>query len=175
MKSAVNFATAVVFGPAPKTYQMANYPPIREDFMKESQAMVPIDLMSQRVWILFHHHSQIANQHLVMKVAEVLKLHLNSVHTIEAPKGSRPRCMVMAPCRHSLSEARRLSVPLLKEDIESEKSSMGQRVEEAVLNSSQPPAGKDAPASEKTEAARTSRPAAIASQNNANCSCLHPG
>ncbi|KAK8801726.1 hypothetical protein WA588_006012 [Blastocystis sp. NMH] len=158
MKSAVDFATAVVFGPAPNTYQMANYPPIREDFMKESQAMVPIDLMSQRI----------ANQHLVMKVAEVLKLHLNSVHTIEAPKGSRPRCMVMAPCRHSLSEARRLSVPLLKEDIESEKSSMGQRVEEAVLNSSQPPAGKDAPASEKMEAARTSRPAAKASQNNAN-------
>ncbi|KAK8824897.1 hypothetical protein WA538_005563 [Blastocystis sp. DL] len=158
MKSAVDFATAVVFGPAPKTYQMANYPPIREDFMKESQAMVPIDLMSQRI----------ANQHLVMKVAEVLKLHLNSVHTIEAPKGSRPRCMVMAPCRHSLSEARRLSVPLLKEDIESEKSSMGQRVEEAVLNSSQPPAGKDAPASETMEAARTSRPAAKAYQNNAN-------
>ena len=52
---------------------------------------------------------------------------------------------------------------------------MGQRVEEAVLNSSQPPAGKDAPASEKMEAARTSRPAATASQNNANCSCLHPG
>ena len=158
MKSAVDFATAVVFGPAPNTYQMANYPPIREDFMKESQAMVPIDLMSQRI----------ANQHLVMKVAEVLKLHLNSVHTIEAPKGSRPRCMVMAPCRHSLSETRRLSVPLLKEDIESEKSSMGQRVEEAVLNSSQPPAGKDAPASETMEAERTSRPAAKASQNNAN-------
>ena len=110
-----------------------------------------------------------------MKVAEVLKLHLNSIHTVEASKRDRPRCMVMAPCRHSLSETRRLSVPLLKEDIESEKSSMGQRVEEAVLNSSQPPAGKDAPASDKTEAARTSRPAAKASQNNANCSCLHPG
>ena len=105
----------------------------------------------------------------------MLKLHLNSIHTIEAPKGSRPRCMVMTPCRHSLSEAPRLSAPLLKEDIESEKSSMGQRVEEGVLNSSQPPAGKDAPASEKMEAARTSRPAATASQNNANCSCLHPG
>lgn len=46
MKSAVDFATAVVFGPAPKMYQMAKNPPIREDFMKESQAMVPIDLMS---------------------------------------------------------------------------------------------------------------------------------
>ena len=61
MKSAVNFATAVVFGPAPKMYQMAKNPPIREDFMKESQAMVPINLMSQRIWVLFHHHSQIAN------------------------------------------------------------------------------------------------------------------
>ena len=125
MKSAVDFATAVVFGPAPNTYQMANYPPIREDFMKESQAMVPINLMSQRIWVLFHHHSQIANQHLVMKVAEVLKLHLNSIHTVEASKRDRPRCMVMAPCRHSLSEAPRLSAPLFKREKEYEKSSMG--------------------------------------------------
>ena len=110
-----------------------------------------------------------------MKVAEVLKLHLNSIHTVEASKRDRPRCMVMALCRHSLSEARRLSAPLFKREKEYEKSSMGQRVEEAVLNSSQPPAGKDAPASETMEAARTSRPAAKASQNNANCSCLHPG
>ena len=168
MKFAFDFATAVVCGPAPKTDQMANNPPVCEGFMKESQAMVPINLMSQRVWVLFHHHSQIANQYSVMKVAEVLKFHLNSVHTVEAPKGSRPRCMVMTPRRHSLSEAPRLSVPLLKEDIESEKSSKGHRAEEAVLNSSQPLAGKDAPASEKTEAARTSRPAAQASHSEAN-------
>ena len=172
MESVADFATAIVFGPAPKTHQMANNPPIREGFMKESQAMVPINVMSQRVWVLFHHHSQIANQYSVMKMAEVLKLHLNSVHTVEAPKGDRPRCMVMAPRRHSLSEAPRQSVPLLKEDIESEKDSKGHRAEEAVLHSSQPPTGVSSPVGEKTEAARSSRPAAQTPRYGVDCSCF---
>ena len=136
--------------------------------------MVPVNYASQRVRVLFHPHSQIANQYSVMKVAEVFKLRLNSIHNVEAPKGVRSSCMVMAPRRHSLSEMPRHSVPLLKEDIESEQDSKGHRTEEAVVIFSQPPTGKDAPVGEKPEAARTSRPAAHASHGEANCSCFHP-
>lgn len=136
--------------------------------------MVPINYMSHCVWIVLHSHSQIAHECSVMKVAEVLKLHLNSIHTVEVPKGALSRCVVMAPRRCSLSEASCLTAPLFKREKESEKDSKEDRVEEAVTNSSQPPTGASSPVSEKTEAARTSRPAAQAPRDGVNCSCSHP-